>query len=201
MSQERELFGESRCNLMQAAKAELDRAGLDTLSVHTKTEADLSRASPKRPQASIGGLCRPGPPAPAGIWRHPSIQMVQAGRGGFVAARRRYFVSGTGLRDPHRAGYLPAWPTPPPMPRRRRRWHKRRAAGELPRPSPTIAIAMAAGYDRLMVFCDGCRDSVHVPLRTIRRPPQTQLIDLAPTLVCERCGENGPLPHIEGVTR
>jgi hypothetical protein len=80
-------------------------------------------------------------------------------------------------------------------------WHKRLRAGELPRPSPTIATALAAGYDHLMVYCDGCRYGVHLPIRTIRRPPQTQLIDLAPALICERCGKNGPLPKITGVVR
>ena len=39
------------------------------------------------------------------------------------------------------------------------------------------------------------------PLRTLRRPLGTQLIDLAPLLVCERCGKNGPLPEIKGLTR
>jgi hypothetical protein len=39
-----------------------------------------------------------------------------------------------------------------------------------------------------MVYCDGRRHSVHVPLRTIRRPPQIQLIDLASALICERRG-------------
>jgi hypothetical protein len=79
-------------------------------------------------------------------------------------------------------------------------WHKRLIAGQLQRPSPSIATALVAGYAQLMVYCERCRYSSHVPLRTIRRPPGTQLIDLAPLLVCERCGKHGPLPHIAGVS-
>jgi hypothetical protein len=30
---------------------------------------------------------------------------------------------------------------------------------------------------------------------------QTQVIDLAPLLVCGRCGKRGPLPHIKGIAR
>jgi hypothetical protein len=80
-------------------------------------------------------------------------------------------------------------------------WHKRLIAGALPRPSPTIGTALAAGYGHLMVYCEGCRCSAHVPLRGFRRHPETQVIDLAPLLVCDRCGARGPLPHIKGVTR
>ena len=79
-------------------------------------------------------------------------------------------------------------------------WHERLILGELPRPSPTLGAALAAGY-RQLVYCEGCRYSTHIPLRTFRRPIRTQLIDLAPLLVCERCGKRGPLPQIKGVTR
>jgi hypothetical protein len=80
-------------------------------------------------------------------------------------------------------------------------WHQRLIAGALPRPSPTIGTALAAGYAHLMVYCEGCRYSAHVPLRGFRRPVETQLIDLAPRLICERCGRRGPLPQIKGVAR
>ena len=80
-------------------------------------------------------------------------------------------------------------------------WHKRIVAGALPRPSPTIATALAAGYGHLMVYCEGCRRSAHVPLRSFHRPAETQVIDLAPLLVCDRCGKRGPLPQIKGVAR
>jgi hypothetical protein len=76
-------------------------------------------------------------------------------------------------------------------------WQKRTKAGGSARPSPTIAIAQAAGYERLIVECSGCRH--RIPWELIRRPPETPLADLAQRLVCKRCGKNGPLPHIAGV--
>jgi len=63
------------------------------------------------------------------------------------------------------------------------------------------SAALAADYGHLMVSCEGCRRSAHVPLRGFPRPAETQLIDLAPLLVCDRCGKRGPLPQIKGVTR
>jgi hypothetical protein len=80
-------------------------------------------------------------------------------------------------------------------------WHGRLIANQLARPSPSITTALVAGYAQLMVYCEGCHYSSHVPLRTIRRPRGTQLIDLAPLLICERCGKHGPLPQIAGVSR
>jgi hypothetical protein len=78
-------------------------------------------------------------------------------------------------------------------------WHSRLKAGDSARPSPTIAIAQAAGYERLVVECSGCRQSKRIPWELINRPPKTPLADLAQRLVCKRCGKNGPLPHIAGV--
>jgi hypothetical protein len=80
-------------------------------------------------------------------------------------------------------------------------WHKRLKAGGSARPSPTIAIAQAAGYERLIVECAGCRQSNQIPLDLIKRPPETLLADLAERLVCKRCGKTGPLPRIAGVSR
>ena len=80
-------------------------------------------------------------------------------------------------------------------------WHKRLAAGESARPSPTIATAIAAEYERLDVYCDGCRQKVQIPWPLIRRPPETALADLAGDLTCKRCGPKGPLPKILGVSR
>ena len=80
-------------------------------------------------------------------------------------------------------------------------WQKRIKAGGSVRPSPTIAIAQAAGYERLIVECSGCRQSTHIPWEVINRPLETLLADLAQRLVCKRCGKNGPLPHIAGVSR
>ena len=79
-------------------------------------------------------------------------------------------------------------------------WHARLKAGGNARPSPTIAIAQAAGYERLIVECSGYRQSTRIPWELIRRPPETLLADLAQRLVCKRCGKNGPLSHIAGVS-
>ena len=79
-------------------------------------------------------------------------------------------------------------------------WHGRLKGGGSPRPSPTIAIAQTAGYERLVVECAGCRQSKRIAWDLINRPPETLLADLAGRLVCQRCGENGPLPRIVGVS-
>jgi hypothetical protein len=80
-------------------------------------------------------------------------------------------------------------------------WHKRLAAGEPARPSPTIATTMAAEYERLDVFCEGCRHKVMIPWRWIGRPIVTPLADLAGSFTCQRCGPKEPLPKILGVSR
>lgn len=80
-------------------------------------------------------------------------------------------------------------------------WHKRLNAGGSARPSPTIATAQRAGYERLVVECTGCRQSNHIPFDSIKRPPETPLADIAERLVCKRCGKGGPLPRITGVSR
>ena len=79
-------------------------------------------------------------------------------------------------------------------------WHMRLIAGALARPSPTLGTALAAGYGHLMVYCEGCRYSTHVPLRTMRRPSGTQLIDLAPLLVASGVGKMAAAGD-KGVTR
>jgi hypothetical protein len=80
-------------------------------------------------------------------------------------------------------------------------WHKRLKAGGRARPSPTIAVAQSAGYERLIVECSGCRQSKRIPWELIKRPPETPLDDLTGRLICKRCGKNGPLPVIAGVSR
>jgi hypothetical protein len=79
-------------------------------------------------------------------------------------------------------------------------WHGRLKAGGSARPSPTIAVAQSAGYERLVVECSGCRQSKRISWEAIKRPPETLLADLTERLVCQRCGENGPLPRIAGVS-
>jgi hypothetical protein len=79
-------------------------------------------------------------------------------------------------------------------------WHSRLKAGGSARPSPTIAVAQSAGYERLVVECAGCRQSKRIPWELIKRPPETPLADLTERLVCQRCGKNGPVPRIAGVS-
>jgi hypothetical protein len=80
-------------------------------------------------------------------------------------------------------------------------WHRRLAAGGSARSSPTIATAIAAEYERLDVYCEGCRYKVEIPWPLMRRPPDTPLVDLVSDLTCRRCGPRGPLPKILGVRR
>ena len=54
--------------------------------------------------------------------------------------------------------------------------------------------------ERLVVDCSGCRQSKHITWEAINRPPETLLADLTGRLVCQRCGENGPMPRIVGVS-
>jgi hypothetical protein len=79
-------------------------------------------------------------------------------------------------------------------------WHGRIKAGGSARPSPTIAVAQSAGYERLVVECAGCRQSKCIPWELIKRPPETPLADLTERLVCQRCGPNGPVPRITCVS-
>jgi hypothetical protein len=58
-------------------------------------------------------------------------------------------------------------------------WHTRLKAGGSARPSPTIAVAQSAGYERLVVECSGCRQSKRIPWDAINRPPETLLADFA----------------------
>jgi hypothetical protein len=80
-------------------------------------------------------------------------------------------------------------------------WHARLKAGSPARSSPTIATAMAAEYERLDVYCDGCRYKTMIPWRLIGRPIVTPIADLAGALTCKRCGPKGPVPKILGVSR
>jgi hypothetical protein len=79
-------------------------------------------------------------------------------------------------------------------------WHGRLKAGGSARPSPTIAVAQSAGYERLVVECSGCRQSKRIPWELIKHPPDTPLAHLTERLHCQRCGKNGPLPRIAGVS-
>ena len=75
-------------------------------------------------------------------------------------------------------------------------WHARLRAGGPARPSPTIATAMAAEYERLDVYCDGCRQKMMIPWRLIGRPIVTPIADLAGTLICQRCGPRAPCRNV-----
>ena len=80
-------------------------------------------------------------------------------------------------------------------------WHARLKAGGVARPSPTIAVAQRAGYQRLVVECSGCRQSKRIPWESIKGAPDTLLAVVTERLVCQRCGWNGPLPRITGLAR
>jgi hypothetical protein len=77
-------------------------------------------------------------------------------------------------------------------------WHKRLKAGGSARPSPTIDVPQRAGYERLVVEARAVWQSKRISWELLKRPPETPLVDLTERLVCQRCGENGPLPTITG---
>jgi hypothetical protein len=53
----------------------------------------------------------------------------------------------------------------------------------------------------LGVECSGSHHLKSIPWELTNGPPETPLADLTGRLVCQRCGPNGPLPHIAGVSR
>ena len=61
-------------------------------------------------------------------------------------------------------------------------WQHRLTTNGPLHPAPTIAQAQQAQYGLLIVSCVHCKRTVHVPLDSIRRPPDTSLADLLPAL-------------------
>ncbi|ETR75077.1 hypothetical protein X566_20260 [Afipia sp. P52-10] len=56
--------------------------------------------------------------------------------------------------------------------------------------SPTIAQALNAGFDAIEIQCQRCRRMSLVPLAKIKRPPDTELWKLEPSLICQPCRDD-----------
>jgi hypothetical protein len=56
-----------------------------------------------------------------------------------------------------------------------------------PQANPTIGMALNADYDLLEVKCNACQRVSLVPLRAVKRRPETPLWKLEPSLMCEIC--------------
>lgn len=69
-------------------------------------------------------------------------------------------------------------------------------------PSTTIGAANVTGYHWLKIYCGGCRQVTHLDLRTVadRYHPVTHVTFVASRLVCTRCGRDGPMPQLHGLT-
>jgi hypothetical protein len=70
-------------------------------------------------------------------------------------------------------------------------------------PSPTIGIALNAGYDFLEVRCNRCGRLSKADLKKARRSPDTPLHALEPKLFCEACSQSRKWKqraHIVGLT-
>src|SRR4051812_14493685 len=62
--------------------------------------------------------------------------------------------------------------------------------------SPQIGVAIAARFYFLDVYCPGCRQVKQVDLRTLDRPPATQLEALIPALSCRDCRPSPPFAQL-----
>ncbi|HMJ44222.1 MAG TPA: hypothetical protein VK522_18295 [Pseudolabrys sp.] len=79
-------------------------------------------------------------------------------------------------------------------------WNERARVRRDPDPSPSIGVALAAGYPWLQVYCPGCRQASQVDLRTINRHPAASLSSLIPALSCRRCTGGAPFAKLQGAS-
>jgi hypothetical protein len=54
-------------------------------------------------------------------------------------------------------------------------------------PSPTIGQCLHGGYDWLQVKCGRCNTEASIPLQHVRRPRDTPIWKLEPSLKCRSC--------------
>lgn len=66
-------------------------------------------------------------------------------------------------------------------------WNALMFVGGPSQPSPTIEVAIFAGYDKLEVRCNRCSRVDVVNLKDIRRPRTTQIHTLEDSLSCRPC--------------
>jgi phage terminase large subunit GpA-like protein len=69
-------------------------------------------------------------------------------------------------------------------------WNAVMFCGGPAQPSPTIATALNAGYDRLEVRCNRCGRLSRADLAKVRRPRDTPLHLLEAALFCKDCSQS-----------
>ena len=79
-------------------------------------------------------------------------------------------------------------------------WNERTRIRRDPDPSPSIGVAITAGYPWLQVYCPGCRQVSEVDLRTIDRHPAARVSSLIPALSCRRCIGSARFAKLRGLT-
>jgi hypothetical protein len=69
-------------------------------------------------------------------------------------------------------------------------------------PSPSIGQCLNGGYGFLQVKCHRCETQASIPLQAIRRPRDTPLWKLEPSLKCRNCrqGRHAPPVHMIKLT-
>lgn len=80
-------------------------------------------------------------------------------------------------------------------------WNERASIRRDPDPSPSIGVALTAGFHWLQVYCPGCRQVSEVDLRQVDRHPAARISSLIPALSCRRCIGGAPFAKLRGVTQ
>lgn len=78
---------------------------------------------------------------------------------------------------------------------------ERSAARHKPGWSPTVSVAIAAGFPFLDAFCPGCRQIKQVDLRKLDRHERTTLHGLIPHLSCRNCQPHSPFARLVKLSR
>jgi len=82
-----------------------------------------------------------------------------------------------------------------------RRWNDMVRVRRSPDPSPTVGVALTAGYNWLQVYCPACRTVSQVDLATIDVHPRATLAALIPRLSCKRCSPRAPFAKLKGIAK
>jgi len=80
-------------------------------------------------------------------------------------------------------------------------WNERQAKRMPMLFSPTIGVAIAAGYWFLWVRCPACQMTSVVDLRLLDRRPDAAVTSLIPALSCRSCRSNAPFAELVSLSR
>jgi hypothetical protein len=80
------------------------------------------------------------------------------------------------------------------------RWNEMVRVRRSPDPSPSVGVALAAGYRWLQVYCPACRTISQVDISAIDVHRKATLASLIPRLSCRRCGPRSPFAKLKGIT-